>query len=115
MDKFIRILRAVLLSFIIFWFVVWISIRAQLSKESGNNGRFNSFITQLHGTPGQLKNFLVSKESLSRLAIKIDSVKGVVKIGEATNLDDLNDSIYLLHHTNIDGNLTIQGTEPTAI
>lgn len=99
MDKFIKILRTVVVSFIIIWIVVWLSIRAFILKESGKVSFFNSFLIELHHAPSLVKSWYLKNYRKPFLAIEIDASNSLLEIGKGSDISGVNDSVYLLHST----------------
>jgi len=102
MDKLIKGLRIVLIGFFALWVVVWFSIRAFKLKEiEGKDiGLLGSLVTGLHETPYLIKKYF--KRSLQ--AVEIDKKDNLFEIGKLSHLDNVSDSIYILHNKYIDEN-----------
>jgi len=98
MDKFVKILRVILVLFFLIWLMSWSSIRAYKFVERGNPGYYNQMIVELYNTPYEIRRWFHKNTTRPHLGIQIDSVKAVLKIGEAGHLSLINDSIFLLHY-----------------
>ena len=104
MDKFIKILRIILLLFFLLWAISWSSIRAYKSVNEGHSGEvYNKFLVELHNTPYNIRKWYREKDKVKKpnLSFVIDTVKDVKEIGKGIHLNSLSDSIYLLHSSNI--------------
>ena len=99
MDKFIKILRVLLVLFFLIWAISWSSIRAYKSVDKENSGLYNKIMVELYNTPYSIRQWFRKKTISPPNSHKIDTVKNVFKIGEADSLKITNDSPYLLHYT----------------
>lgn len=100
MDKFIKILRVLLVLFFLTWAISWSSIRAYKLVEKGKSGMYSKIIVELYNTPYSIRRWFRSKTISPPNSLKIDTVNKAFKIGEADSLKIVNDSIYLFHFTN---------------
>lgn len=119
MDKFIKILRIILVLFFLLWAMSWSSIRAYKSVKEGNSDKiYNKFLVELYNTPYTIRQWLRSNTISPPNTLKIDSVKGVFKIGKIHSSKVINDSVYLFHYTNgknSSGQLVMQNIKSGAI
>ena len=104
MDKLIKGLRIVLIGFFVLWLVIWFSIRAfKLSEIEGKDlGPVGTLVTGLYQTPYLIKKYF--KRSLQ--AVEVEKKDDLFEIGKLTHLDNVYDSIYILHNKYIDENTT---------
>ncbi len=109
MDKFVKILRIILVLFFLIWIISWSSIRAFKSVEKGDSGLYNKIIVELHNTPYAIRKWFrdIDKVEIPHLSFDIDSETDALEIGKGNHLNNVNDDIYLLHSSNIN-NSTIQ-------
>ena len=95
MDKFVKILRVILVFFFLIWIISWSSIRAFKSVEKGNSGLYNKMMVELYNTPYAIKKWFRSKEIVPHNAKKI---KGVIAIltggGDVPGLNPAIRAIY---------------------
>lgn len=96
MNKFIRILRFSLISIIIVWVIIWLSIRAYKDSERnlGKTGLFNSVIVELSKAPYLIKTYLHSK---SHQGVDIGEDNISLKFGTSLKSIGIEDSTYILH------------------
>ena len=97
MDKFIKILRVILVLFFLIWIISWSSIRAFKVVEKGGSGLYNKIMVELYNTPYEIRKWFRSKEILPHNAKKIKGIDSLQEIGKTNDLKYIGDSIFLLH------------------
>ena len=97
MDKFVKILRTILVTFFLFWLISWFSIRAFNKVEGGNAKIYNKIMVEFYNIPYEIRNWFKSKEVLPNNAIEVKGVDSLRVIGKANDLEYVGDSLFLLH------------------
>lgn len=100
MDKIIKTIRIILIFFFIIWLIIWFSIRAYNLKiiENKNVDIFSNAAIELYQTTNQVKKYFKKLPQ----AVKIEKSESLMKIGELSKFQNINDSIYILHSKSID-------------
>jgi len=98
MDKIIKIVRAILVTFFLVWAIIYFSISAFTKKDKDNVGSINKFIVELYKTPKEIKKWYKEGVKKPYQAVEIENEKDLNIIGRMSSIPNLNDSTYLLYY-----------------
>jgi hypothetical protein len=93
MDRFIIILRYILIIFLVAWLLIWFSIRADKRGVNGNG--LERAVVALAKSPYIVKRYI---QNLDRLEKPINIQDDVFKLGYVPDKFRTNDQVYLLHY-----------------
>lgn len=93
-DKFIKVIRYLLVTFFIIWGVAWLSIRGFKRNDVNRNFVEKTFIL-MHDTPDMIKEWFKSSEHQMKIISRDEMTE---QIGKLTKFDKVNDSLYLLYY-----------------
>ncbi len=95
MDRIIKILRSILIVFILVWLAVWFTQRS-LEKEERERNFAEQVMVDLSRAPDLAKDYL--KNSNDHLERNFRKGPDLFPIGDAAHLSCVGDSLYMLHY-----------------
>ena len=102
MDKFIKILRIILVLIFLSWGISWISVRGHY-KELKDRNIVESLVVEAGNLPSVLKQWFIANYKKPEQAIEIKRIKDLYRIGEFPKNSTISDSIHLLYYKYLGG------------
>ena len=97
MDKFIKVLRVILILIFLSWGISWLSVKAH-HKDIRKRNSIENIIIEAGNLPGTIKKWYKAKYKEPEQSIDITLSENLYKIGNFPSNSKVNDSIYLLYY-----------------
>ncbi len=103
MEKFIKILRLILILVFLAWGISWISVKAH-HKELRDRNMIENFVLDAGNLPHILKQWFIVTFISEEQSLKINKEKGLFEIGKLPKELYIDDSLFILYYQFLGGN-----------